>query len=93
MKPVQNKIFNAIQEVATQEDYDFVFDRSGDIMILFAKEQYDVTVCPEAKVTIGIFPEDDSINEYNQAANLSAKYRNSSTRFITLLGIEAQAGS
>jgi outer membrane protein len=43
MKPVQNKIFNAIQEVATQEDYDFVFDRSGDIMILFAKEQYDVT--------------------------------------------------
>jgi len=43
MKPVQNKIFNAIQEVATEEDFDFVFDRSGDIMILYAKEQYDVT--------------------------------------------------
>jgi outer membrane protein len=43
MKPVQNKVFNAIQEVATQEDLDFVFDKSGDIMLLYAKEQYDLT--------------------------------------------------
>jgi outer membrane protein len=43
MKPVQNKIFVALKEIAEQGDYDFVFDRSGDIMILFAKEQYDLT--------------------------------------------------
>jgi outer membrane protein len=43
MKPVQNKIFNAIKEVALEEDLDFVFDRSGDIMILYAKEKYDVS--------------------------------------------------
>ena len=43
MKPVQNKIFNAIQEIATDEDLDFVFDRSGDIMLLFAKDKYDIT--------------------------------------------------
>lgn len=43
MKPVQNKIFNAIQLVASEENLDFVFDRSGDIMILFAKEQYDIS--------------------------------------------------
>lgn len=43
MKPVQNKIFNAITKVAEEEDLDFVFDRSGDIMILFAKEQYDIS--------------------------------------------------
>jgi outer membrane protein len=43
MKPVQNKIFVALKEIAEQDDYDFVFDRSGDIMILFAKEQYDLT--------------------------------------------------
>lgn len=43
MKPVQNKIFNALKEVAEQEDLDFVFDRSGDIMILYAKEKYDLT--------------------------------------------------
>jgi len=43
MKPVQNKIFAALKELAEQEDFDFVFDRSGDIMILFAKEKYDLT--------------------------------------------------
>jgi len=43
MKPVQNKIFTALKEIAEQEDYDYVFDRSGDIMILFAKAEYDLT--------------------------------------------------
>src|SRR5574338_1106700 len=38
MKPVQNKIFNAIQEIAEDENLDFVFDRSGDVMLLYAKE-------------------------------------------------------
>lgn len=43
MKPVQNRIFNAIQEIAKENDYDYIFDRSGDIIFLFAKEEYDVT--------------------------------------------------
>lgn len=43
MKPVQNKIFNVLKEIAEEENYDFVFDRSGDIMFLYAKEQYDIT--------------------------------------------------
>jgi len=43
MKPVQNRIFNAIQEIAEEDDLDFVFDRSGDIMLLYAKDEYDLT--------------------------------------------------
>ncbi len=43
MKPVQNRVFNAIQEIATDEDLDFVFDRSGDILLLYAKDEYDIT--------------------------------------------------
>lgn len=43
MKPVQNKLFTAIKEVAEDENLDFVLDRSGDILILYAKEQYDIT--------------------------------------------------
>ena len=43
MKPVQNKIFTAIQDIAKDEDLDFVFDRSGDVMLLYAKEEYDIT--------------------------------------------------
>lgn len=43
MKPIQNKIFNTIQEIAVEEELDFVFDRSGDILFLYAKEDYDLT--------------------------------------------------
>ena len=43
MKPVQNKIFNAIQDVAKDEGLDFVFDRSNAVVLLFAKDKYDVT--------------------------------------------------
>ncbi len=43
MKPIQNQVFNAIDEVAKEEDFDFIFDRSGDLIFLYAKEKYDVT--------------------------------------------------
>jgi outer membrane protein len=43
MKPVQNRIFKAIEEIALEDDLDYVFDRSGDIMLLFAKEEHDLT--------------------------------------------------
>ncbi len=43
MKPIQNRIFTAIEEVADDEELDFIFDKSGDVMFLFAKDDYDVT--------------------------------------------------
>ena len=43
MKPIQNKVFNTIQQIALEEDLDFIFDRSGDMMFLYAKEEYDLT--------------------------------------------------
>lgn len=43
MKPVQNKVFNAIQDVAKEQDLDFVFDRGADVLLLYAKDKYDIT--------------------------------------------------
>ncbi|MFQ5799939.1 MAG: OmpH family outer membrane protein, partial [Bacteroidota bacterium] len=43
MKPVHDKVFTAIQDVALEEDYDYVFDKSGDILLLYANEEYDLT--------------------------------------------------
>ncbi len=43
MKPVQNKIFLAIESVAEDEELDYVFDRSGDILFLYANEDHDIT--------------------------------------------------
>ena len=43
MKPVQDKIFSAIQQVAREEDFDYVFDRSSEILLLYVNERYDIT--------------------------------------------------
>lgn len=43
MKPVQDKIFKAIQDVAKEEGYDYVFDKSGDILLMYTNEKYDLT--------------------------------------------------
>ena len=43
MKPIQNQVFTAIEDVAVEKELDFVFDRSGDLIFLYAKEEYDIT--------------------------------------------------
>ncbi len=43
MRPIQEKVLEAIEEVATKEGYDYVFDKSGDFVFLFLREQYDVS--------------------------------------------------
>lgn len=43
MKPVQDRIFKAIQDVAKEGEYDYVFDRSSQLMLLYMNEKYDLT--------------------------------------------------
>ena len=43
MKPVQDKVFKAIQDVAKEDDYDFVIDRSSELLLLYMNEKYDLT--------------------------------------------------
>ncbi|MBI1806463.1 MAG: OmpH family outer membrane protein [Ignavibacteria bacterium] len=43
MKPVQNKIFKVIQDIAKEDDYDYVFDKSGDILLMYTNDKYDLT--------------------------------------------------
>ena len=43
MKPVQDKVFKAIQDVAKEGEYDFVFDRSSELLLLYMNEKYDLT--------------------------------------------------
>jgi outer membrane protein len=43
MKPVYDKLFKAIEIVAKRDDFDYVFDRSTQIMLLYVNEKYDLT--------------------------------------------------
>jgi outer membrane protein len=43
MKPIQNKIFKVLDEIAKEDGYDYIFDRSGEILLLYANEKKDLT--------------------------------------------------
>jgi outer membrane protein len=43
LKPVQDRVFKAIQDVAVEENYDYVLDKSGQILLLYANDKYDLT--------------------------------------------------
>jgi outer membrane protein len=41
--PVKKKIYAAIEQVAKSEGMQFVFDKSGDILLLYADTAFDIT--------------------------------------------------
>lgn len=41
VKPIQDKIYNAIKKLATDQSYAVVFDKSGSLTMLFANPKYD----------------------------------------------------
>lgn len=43
IKPVQDKIYNAIKDIATTKNYAVVFDKSSDLTMLFTNPKYDIS--------------------------------------------------
>jgi Skp family chaperone for outer membrane proteins len=43
VKPVQDQVFTAVQDLADIRKYDFIFDKSSDLTILFAAKRYDIS--------------------------------------------------
>lgn len=43
MRPIQEKVLAAIEVVAEREGYDYVFDKGGDYLFMYAREQYDLS--------------------------------------------------
>lgn len=43
IEPVQDQIFAAVQQIAETQKFDFVFDKSADVVMLYSAERYDVS--------------------------------------------------
>lgn len=43
MQPIQDQIFASVQEIATNKKYDFIFDKSADVVILYSAERFDIS--------------------------------------------------
>ena len=56
IKPLQDKVYEAVQNVAKKEGYAYIFDKSGGALMLYADQKYDKTL--EVMEALGI-PTDD----------------------------------
>jgi outer membrane protein len=43
MRPIQDKLYSALKAVAMDNDYDFVFDRASETLLLYANETHNLT--------------------------------------------------
>ncbi len=43
VQPIQDQVFNIVQEVAESKKYDFIFDKSADVVMLFAAKRNDIS--------------------------------------------------
>ena len=43
IQPIQDQIFNAIRELAKSRNYDFIFDKSSDIVMLYSDKRFDLS--------------------------------------------------
>ncbi|EDP72414.1 outer membrane protein, ompH family [Flavobacteriales bacterium ALC-1] len=43
IEPIQDQIFAAVQDIAETGKYDFVFDKSADVVMLYSAERYDLS--------------------------------------------------
>jgi len=43
VKPIQDQVFNAVQDIAEDKKYDYIFDKSSDLTMLFAAKKHDIS--------------------------------------------------
>ena len=43
VKPIQDQVFTAVQDIAERLKYDFIFDKSSDLTMLFAAKRFDIS--------------------------------------------------
>ena len=43
VKPIQDQVFTAAQDIAEAKKFDFIFDKSSDMTMLFAAKRYDLS--------------------------------------------------
>ena len=43
VKPIQDQVFTAVQDISENKKYDYIFDKSSDLTMLFAAKRHDIS--------------------------------------------------
>ena len=73
VKPIQEKIFNAIEEIAVDKNYSFVFDKAGSLSILYVNAKYDISddVLDKVGAELGTVRKEDRVKKNTPTSNPS----------------------
>ncbi|WP_396635541.1 OmpH family outer membrane protein [Maribacter sp. R77961] len=43
IQPIQDQVFNEVQKIGTNKKYDFIFDKSADVVMLYSEKRHDIS--------------------------------------------------
>lgn len=43
VQPIQDQVFNEVQKLGTNKKYDFIFDKSADVVMLYSEKRHDIS--------------------------------------------------
>ena len=43
LKPIQDRVLGIVRQIAQERKYDFIFDRSSDLVMLYSTKNYDIS--------------------------------------------------
>ncbi|GFR85566.1 outer membrane chaperone Skp [Elysia marginata] len=43
IQPLQDKVFYAVNQIAKERRYDFIFDKSADVVMLYSDKRFDIS--------------------------------------------------
>ena len=43
IQPIQDQVFNSVQQIAANKNYDYVFDKSADAVMLYTADKFDIS--------------------------------------------------
>ncbi|WP_411030379.1 OmpH family outer membrane protein [Spongiimicrobium sp. 3-5] len=43
VQPIQDQVFNEVQKIGANKKYDFIFDKSADVVMLYSEKRHDIS--------------------------------------------------
>jgi len=78
IKPIQDKVFDAVQKIAKQSALDFIFAKSGELIMLYTNAKYDKS--DEVLTELGIAVTKDNKSKANNTGNNNSNNSNNNKK-------------
>ncbi len=80
VKPVQDQVYNAVQQIAVRKKYDIVLDKSSDLILLYANKKYDISEMVLNSIVKGRKKVEREEKQKQKKEDLSAKQKEAAER-------------